>query len=89
MYEVILNHQAQRLYHKLSSEEFTRIDNCLESLKTSPRPYGVRKIKVNIYRIRVGDWRVIYTIRDKDKIVVVGKIARRSEDTYDNVEKLF
>jgi mRNA interferase RelE/StbE len=89
MYEVILNQQAQRLFNKLSGEEFVRIDHCLELLKTGPRPYGVRKIKGNIHRIRAGDWRVLYAIYDKDKTVIVGKITRRSEDTYDNVENLF
>jgi mRNA interferase RelE/StbE len=89
MYEVTLNQQAQRLFNKLSGEELDRIDNCLELLKTNPRPYGVRKIKGNIHRIRVGDWRVIYAIHDKDKTVIVGKIARRSEDTYNALKDLF
>jgi mRNA interferase RelE/StbE len=89
MYEVTLNPQAQRMYNKLSGEEFNRIDHCLELLKTSPRPRGVRKISGNIYRIRAGDWRVIYAIHDKEKTVIIGKIARRSKDTYDNVEDLF
>ncbi len=89
MYDVTLNHQAQRLFNKLVGEEFDRIDNRLELLKTNPRPYGVRKIQGSIPRIRVGNWRVIYAIHDKDKTVVVGKIVRRSEDTYDSVKDLF
>jgi mRNA interferase RelE/StbE len=89
MYEVILNPQAQRLYDKLTGAEFEKIDNSLELLKAKPRPLGTKKIKQNIFRIRKGDWRIIYAIHDKDKLVVIGKIARRSEDTYNGVEDLF
>ncbi len=89
MYEVILNPQAQRVYDKLSGKEFERIDDSLENLKTIPRPSKARKIRGNIYRIRAGDWRIIYAIFDKEKKVIVGKIARRSKDTYDKVEDLF
>ncbi len=89
MYEVILNPQAQRTYNKLSGEEFARIDHCLESLKTNPRPHGVKKLAGNIQRVRVGDWRVIYAIFDKNKLITIGKIVKRSEDTYNGVKDLF
>jgi len=89
MYEVTLNTQAQRLYDKLSGRNFERIDDSLELLKTNPRPQGVRKITGNIYRIRVGDWRIIYAIYEKDRLVLVGKIVRRGENTYDRVKELF
>ena len=89
MYDVILNKHAQRLYDKLSGKDFERIDDSLELLKTNPRPPGVRKITGNIYRIRVGDWRIIFVIYDKEKKVIVGKIARRAEDIYDRVKDLF
>jgi mRNA interferase RelE/StbE len=89
MYDVILSKRAQRLYNKLSGRDFERIDNNLELLKTNPRPQGVKKITGNIYRIREGDWRIIYAIYDKGRLVIVGKIGRRSEDTYDGVKEMF
>jgi mRNA interferase RelE/StbE len=55
----------------------------------NPRPPGCRKLVENIYRIRVGDYRVIYKIDDERKKVVVGKVARRREDTYKVIEDLF
>jgi mRNA interferase RelE/StbE len=89
MYEVVLNPQAQRVYNGLSGEEFDKIENRLELLKNNPRPPGVRKIRRNIYRIRAGDWRVIFSVNEKNRQVIIGKIARRSEDTYNGVEDLF
>jgi len=42
-----------------------------------------------MYRIRVGNWRVVYAVFDRDNLVIVGKIARRSEKTYDGLDGLF
>jgi len=50
-------------------------------LEDNPRPSGCRKLFDNIYRIRIGPYRVIYEIDDERKQVEVGKIARRREDT--------
>ena len=89
MYEIALNRQAQRQYEKLTGKDFKKVDESLELLKTTPRPPGVIKLSGNIHRIRVGDWRIIFAIYDKDKLVIIGKIVRRSEDTYNNIKKLF
>ena len=89
MYEVILTTRAQREYRKLAKADLERIDDSLNLLKTDPRPFGVKKIRKNIHRIRKGDWRIIYAIYDKDRLVLVGWIARRTEDTYSNVENFF
>ena len=74
---------------KLSLRDFRRVDAAIWALAQNPRPHGVKKLKGTIYRIRVGHWRVIYAVYDKDKLVVVGKVGRRSEDTYDGVDELF
>lgn len=54
----------------------------LLELEINPRPKGVKKLEQNIYRIRIGRYRVIYEINDKDKLVVVTKVAKRDESTY-------
>jgi mRNA interferase RelE/StbE len=89
MYEVILTRRAHGEYDKLPPADQGRIDASLDRLKAEPRPPGVKKMRGNIYRIRDGDWRIIYAVFDKDRVVLVGKIARRSKDTYTGVDKLF
>ena len=81
--------RAYREFNKLSPEDQDRIEAALDRLSDNPRPAGVKKIRGNIYRIRSGDWRIIYAVFDKDKLVLVGKIARRAEDSYDGVEGRF
>ena len=89
MYDLTLNPQTQRVYNRLYGADFERLDTALESLKTNPRPRGTKKLTGNIFRIRIGDWRIIYSINDKDRLITIGKIARRSEDTYNGVKDLF
>ena len=89
MYEVELTRRAHNQFNKLSLPDQERIEAELDRLSTNPRPPGIRKIYENIYRIRTGDWRIIYAVFDKDRLVLVGRIVRRSEDTYDRVKDLF
>jgi mRNA interferase RelE/StbE len=89
MYKVILTRHAHREYDKLPPAELDRIDPTLDLLQTETRPPGTKKLRGHIYRIRTSDWRIIYAVFDKDKLVLVGKIARRAEDTYNGVKKLF
>jgi mRNA-degrading endonuclease RelE of RelBE toxin-antitoxin system len=52
----------------------------LDALQEEPRPVGVEKLAgaENLYRVRVGDWRIVYAIRDRELVVIV--IARIKRD---------
>lgn len=89
MYQVKLTSRAQRELDKLPAKDLEQIVAAIRQLPDNPRPLGTKKLRGYIYRIRVGDWRIIYAVFDKDNLIVVGKIARRSEDTYDKVKDLF
>ena len=89
MYRLEVTNRAQRELGKLDDEAFERVVATIRSLREEPRPRGSRKLKGPIYRIRVGDWRVIYAVFDKDRLIIVGKVSRRSERTYDKVDNLF
>ena len=60
-----------------------KIKNAIDSLSENPRPHSCKKLKgsVNDYRIRIGNYRVVYTIIDTILIVTVIKIAHR-KDVY-------
>ncbi|MCK5654539.1 MAG: type II toxin-antitoxin system RelE/ParE family toxin [Dehalococcoidia bacterium] len=89
MYRRELTKRAQRELDKLSGDDFERVVAVIRGLRDNPRPHGAKKIRGPIYRIRVGDWRIVYAVFDKDQLVIVGKIARRSERTYEGVDELF
>ncbi len=89
MYQVKLTARAQRELDKLSGEDLERVVASLRQLGDNPRPSGAKKLRASIYRVRMGDWRIIYAVFDRDNLVIVGKIARRSKDTYNRIKELF
>ena len=80
-YRVLLSSSAERELKKLTPQSIARIVPRLESLSANPRPSGCKKLKGGDaeWRIRVGDYRVIYTINDPKLLVEVTRIRHRSE----------
>ncbi|MBI4289196.1 MAG: type II toxin-antitoxin system RelE/ParE family toxin [Chloroflexi bacterium] len=58
-------------------------------LANERRPQGCEKLYDDVYRVRVGDIRVIYLIDEPGKRIEVGGIRRRNEKTYKAIEDLF
>ena len=80
-YRVALTSSAEKELKKLSAEWIARIVPRLENLASNPRPSGCKKLKGGDreWRIRVGDYRVVYTIDDAKLLVEVTRIRHRSE----------
>jgi len=74
----------ERLKTRIRMQEFERLRNAVKSLAGEPHPHGVRKIQgtEKAYRIRVGNYRVVYDVYDSDNLVLILQVARRSETTY-------
>ena len=82
MYQVRLARDAEKELNRLSSTIVKRIFPAIKSLAENPRPRGCKKLKgldEDLWRIRVGDYRVVYVIEDSIKIVEVKKIGHRKE----------
>jgi mRNA interferase RelE/StbE len=88
-YEVLLRQRAEKQLDRVPYVDHPRVIQALLALRDDPRPPGCRKLFGDVYRIRVGVYRVIYEVNDESKQVVVGKIARRREDTYKAIGELF
>ena len=80
-YSILLAPPAERQLKSLTESVQKRIVKRLRSLRENPRPQGVKKLagEEDLYRIREGDYRIIYTIQDKELIVLVVKIGDRKE----------
>ncbi|MEX1231719.1 MAG: type II toxin-antitoxin system RelE/ParE family toxin [Planctomycetaceae bacterium] len=83
MYDLIIKSSAEKEMDRLSARVRGRIVAALEKLRSNPRPRGCLKLKGDdeLWRIRVGDYRVIYTIQDDVLIVMVVRVALR-RDVY-------
>jgi mRNA interferase RelE/StbE len=80
-YSVVLTSSAEKELKKLSAQLIARIIARLENLATNPRPPDCKKLRggENEWRIRVGDYRAVYTIDDAGLLVVVTRIRHRSQ----------
>jgi len=75
---------AQRDIKKLPAAVQARLSQPILSLAENPRPSGSKKLQGDktAWRIRVGPFRVVYDVFDDERLVVVLKVARRNEATY-------
>jgi mRNA interferase RelE/StbE len=80
-YDVVLTSSAEKELKKLSSQLIARIVPRLENLASNPRPPGSKKLKGGDreWRIRIGDYRVVYTIDAPKLLVEVTRIRHRSQ----------
>lgn len=80
-YILEIKQSAQKELDSLDDTVFKRIDRKILALADTPRPAGCKKLKgfKDQWRIRVGDWRVLYTIDSETKTVTVMHVAHRRE----------
>lgn len=81
-YRVEIASSAQTQFKKLHVSLQERITPKLIPLKNNPRPFGSQKLRdSSYYRIRIGDYRVIYSVDDRIRLVRILDIAHR-RDVY-------
>jgi mRNA interferase RelE/StbE len=80
-YSLEIKHSAQKELDALDDTLFTRIDRKILALADTPRPSGCKKLKgyKDQWRVRAGDWRVLYIIDDAARLVTITRIAHRRE----------
>ena len=80
-YRVEFTRPAPKAFVDLPRKVQERITPRVNALAVNPRPRGVEKLEAedDLYRIRVGDYRIDYTIRDDRLIVVVVRVANRRD----------
>lgn len=81
MYDVLLERSVERALKRVSSSDFSRILVALKELASNPRPSGCKKLVggERDWRVRVGDYRVLYEIDDAEKTVRVLNVKHRRE----------
>ena len=84
-YSILFKESAQKELYALPAKVRDKVFTAIEGLADNPRPIGIRKLKgkgENLWRIRVGDYRVIFLIDDVVRVVNIRKIGNRRE-VYD------
>lgn len=80
-YQVALARSARKELERLGQSLRTRVLQRIEALASDPRPGGCQKLQGadDLWRIRIGDYRVIYAIDDSRRLVDVSTIRHRSD----------
>ena len=86
-YRVILAPGAARTMQRLSGPILFALRGAILGLSADPRPRGSRKLAaLDLYRLRLRvdgvPWRIVYQVRDAERIVLLTRVARRAEGTY-------
>jgi mRNA interferase RelE/StbE len=81
MYRVLLERAAEKDVSRLPTEIHDSVIEAIQALAGNPRPVGCRKLtgSKHDWRIRVGDYRVVYEIADVIRVVRVNRVRHRRE----------
>lgn len=79
-YRITVKKSAARELEIVPKKDLQRIIRRIQSLSSDPRPYGSQKLSgKEYYRVRQGDYRIVYSIDDEDLLIDVVKIGHRRE----------
>ena len=80
-YTITFARSARKELESLDSQIINRVLPKIESLAKEPRPAGCRKLKgeKNLWRVRIGDYRVVYAIYDNEQRVDITGVRHRSK----------
>ena len=82
-YRVLVSKTAEKTIRKIPKKDLPSIVEKISSLATQPRPRGARKLagEVDVYRIRSGNYRILYEINDDEILILILKVGHR-RDVY-------
>ena len=79
-YSLVIKTSAERELRALPKEDLRRVLDRIRALAATPRPHGTEKLSgQERYRIRQGDYRIVYAIDDEARLVEIVKIGHRRE----------
>ncbi len=81
--------RIKRELKRIPEADRARIAEAIAELRDQPRPADAIQLEPDVYRIRVGDYRVIYKVYDEQQLILIGRVVRRGESTYRGIGSLF
>ncbi len=82
-YKLSVPRKVVKALDLIPGHDYEKIRDAILALASAPRPHGAKKLEDAIYRIRIGLYRVIYSVDDKAREIIILKVAKRDERTYD------
>lgn len=80
MYQILIENKVTKELDVIPDRMYERIEQVILQLKQEPRPFGVKKLGgKDEWRLRVGNYRILYTVDDKKKKVKIYRVKHRKE----------
>ena len=87
-YQLKLLSGIEKQLRRLPGSDRERVVQAMRSLATDPRPSGAIHLLDNLHRFRVGNYQILCAVFDSELVVLVCKVARRTEVTYKDIRAL-
>lgn len=87
-WKIIIHRRAEKALYRLPRDVLQKIRIAIHNLAINPRPEGCKKLVGydDLYRLRIGDWRIAYAIEEDRLVILIVEIAPRG-GAYRNLEK--
>jgi len=80
VYQLEVSHTAHRQIRRLPAQTQDRVNKVIARLAENPRPPGAKKLTARDgYRVRVGDYRILYRVDDGVKVVIIYRVMLRGD----------
>jgi mRNA interferase RelE/StbE len=80
VYRLEVSHTAHRQIYRLPTQTQERVNRAIALLAENPRPHGVKKLTAREgYRVRVGDYRILYQVDDDAKLIIIFRVMARGD----------
>lgn len=81
-YRIEFDRRVKKDFKSVPTQDIERIKAAISDLSSNPRPLGCKKLKgknYDYFRIRVGDYRVVYIIEDQVLLIIIVRVGHRKE----------
>jgi mRNA interferase RelE/StbE len=87
-YVLKLHRDVEKQLRRIPKNQSERLVEAMRSLRINPRPHGCQHLQDELYRLRKGEYRIIYAVFEQEVVVIVCKVTRRTEKTYRDLKIL-
>ena len=78
-YTIDVSKKLEKVLKNIPKSDVKKIRDCIRNLEKDPRPHGIEKLDENLYRVRQGNYRILYEIYDNKLLILVVAIGHRRE----------
>jgi mRNA interferase RelE/StbE len=88
VYRLLFHPKIEKQLSRIPRLYAERLAQTIRNLKNDPRPPQSKHLDQELYRLREGEYRIVYAVFDDEQVVYIGKVERRSERTYRDIARL-